>query len=176
MATTTREIDLQIRRLEEQKKLIAERDSVIPAAIETLAKFAAVLTPAQRRKVAGLVADDGVPAAKATKKATKKRAGAKVPPKYRLPTGEEWTGRGRTPKAFVSWPRTKAGREWARENPGEKYPPADGTSTPAAPVAKAPARKAGKKVATKKARKATKKTGKRAAPRKAAKAAASTAE
>lgn len=155
MPTTSREIDMQIRRLQERKALIAERDSAVQPAIETLIKYADVLTPAQRRKVARLVADDGIQQAMPNRaKKAPKKAAAKVAPKYQLPTGELWSGRGRMPNAFATWARSRAGRSWAKENPDAKFPPADGSAAASAP---APL----KKVAKKAGKKGTKRVGKR---------------
>lgn len=48
-----------------------------------------------------------------------------VAPKYRLPTGETWTGRGLSPKVFSAWLKSAEGRAWVRANPGAKFPAAD---------------------------------------------------
>lgn len=171
MPSTAREIDAQIKRLQDRKALIAERDRAVQPAIDTLAKYADVLTPAQRRKVAKLIASDGAEAPaskqarKAGKKAAKKTGTKKVAPKFQLPTGELWTGRGRMPKVFATWARSRAGREWAKENPEAKFPAPGGAPAAAtAPVKKA-TKKAAKKVVKKGAKKAVKKAGKRATKR-----------
>lgn len=57
------------------------------------------------------------PARKTAKKASKLKGRklGKVPPKYQLPSGKTWTGRGRMPVEFA---------EWQKENPGKDLPPA----------------------------------------------------
>jgi len=46
-----------------------------------------------------------------------------VAPKYWLPhSGETWTGRGRTPRAFAAWEGTAAYKEWKANHPDEKFP------------------------------------------------------
>ena len=46
-----------------------------------------------------------------------------VKPKYQLPhTGQTWSGRGRTPKAFTDWEGTVAFSEWKARHPSLKFP------------------------------------------------------
>lgn len=55
----------------------------------------------------------------------KKAGGVKkeVAPKYWLPhTGETWSGRGRTPRAFAAWEGTSAYTTWKASHPNEKFP------------------------------------------------------
>ena len=141
--TTLQSINAEIKQLEAQRKLVEKRDGEVPKALAVLQKFAKVLSPAQQRQVAKLIGEtlDNQPA-RAPKSAAVSRKGrklGKVAPKYRLPTGETWAGRGLTPKAFAAWAKSADGKAWAQANPGSKFPPASGTT-------KAPA-KATKKVA-----------------------------
>lgn len=171
--TTLQSIDAEIKQLEAQRKLIEKRDGEVPKALAVLQKYAKVLSPAQRRQVAKLIGEtlDDKPA-RAPKAALVSRKGrklGKVAPKYRLPTGETWAGRGLTPKAFAAWAKSAEGKAWAQANPGSKFPPASGaTKTPAkatekvAKGAKKAARKAVKKPAKKVAKKAGKKPVKKA--------------
>ncbi len=159
--TTLKSLNAEIKQLEAQKKLVEKRDGEVPKALAVLQKYAKVLSPAQRRQVAKLIGDtiDAKPtrAAKAAAGPHKGRKLGKVAPKYRLPTGETWAGRGLAPKAFTAWAKSAEGKAWAQANPGSKFPSADGT------VKKAPARaaqKVGKSVkngARKAVRKSTKK-------------------
>lgn len=171
--TTLQSIDAEIKQLEAQRKLIEKRDGEVPKALAVLQKYAKVLSPAQRRQVAKLIGEtlDEKPAraSKAAPAARKGRKLGKVAPKYRLPTGETWAGRGLTPKAFAAWAKSAEGKAWAQANPGSKFPPASGaTKTPAkatekvAKGAKKAARKAVKKPAKKVAKKAGKKPVKKA--------------
>ncbi|WP_430544405.1 H-NS family nucleoid-associated regulatory protein [Stenotrophomonas rhizophila] len=83
-----------------------------------------------------------------------------VAPKYRLPTGETWTGRGLSPKVFAAWAKTADGRAWAKAHPESKFPPAEGSVKSANNQAKK---------AVKAARKILKKPAKRALTKKSAK-------
>ena len=175
--TTLQSINAEIKQLEAQKKLVEKRDGEVPKALAVLQKFAKVLSPSQRRQVAKLIGEtlDDKPA-RASKAAPASRKGrklGKVAPKYRLPTGETWAGRGLTPKAFAAWAKSAEGKAWAQANPGSKFPPASrATKTPAKAtkkVAKA-AKKATGKAVKKPAKKVAKKTGKKAVKKAAKKA------
>lgn len=158
--TTLQSIDAEIRQLEAQKKLVEKRDAEVPKALAVLQKFANVLTPAQRRKV-GKIIGDAVPealrATRTTAASKKARKLGRVAPKYQLPTGETWSGRGLSPKAFSNWAKSAEGKAWAKANPDTKFPPAK-AAQPKAVTKKAsktsvgrPAKKVSKKRATKKA-------------------------
>ncbi|WP_394540219.1 H-NS histone family protein [Lysobacter enzymogenes] len=152
--TTLQSIDAEIKQLEAQKKLVEKRDFEVPKAIEVLQRYARVLTPAQRRKLAKIFGSElGVETANVPARAARARKIGRVAPKYRLPTGETWTGRGRTPVAFAAWEKGAEGKAWRKANEGARFPAIDGT-----PV-KAPASTA----TTKASRGAAKKTGKKAA-------------
>lgn len=163
--TTLKSLNAEIKQLEAQKKLVEKRDGEVPKALAVLQKYAKVLSPAQRRQVAKLTGEtiDAKPA-RATEAAPGPRKGrklGKVAPKYRLPTGETWAGRGLAPKAFTAWAKSAEGKAWAQANPGAKFPLAGGT------VKKAPA-KAAKKTG-KPVKKAARKAAKKAVARKASK-------
>jgi len=150
--TTLKSLDAEIKQLEAQKKLVEKRDGEVPKALEVLQTYAKVLTPAQRRQVAKLLGESiDAKAERAPKAATgalKGRKLGKVAPKYRLPGGETWAGRGLTPTSFAAWAKSADGKAWAKANPGAKFPAANGA------VTKAPT-KTVKKV-TKAAKKASK--------------------
>ncbi len=134
--TTLKSLDAEIKQLEAQKKLVEKRDGEVPKALAVLQQYAKVLSPAQRRQVAKLIGEsiDAQPARalKATTGALKGRKLGKVAPKYRLPSGETWAGRGLTPKTFSAWAKSADGKAWAKANPGAKFPPADGAVKKAA--------------------------------------------
>ena len=171
--TTLQSIQAEIQQLEARKKLVEKRDNDVPKALAILQTYAQVLTPAQRRQVARIMGDtvDQVAAPRAPTKA--KKSTGKVAPKYKLATGETWTGRGRTPLAFVAWGKSADGKAWRKANVDQQYPAAAGAATAAnkpvkkarkkaakaaKPAKKAPARKKSAKKAVKKiARKAAKK-------------------
>lgn len=175
--TTLQSINAEIKQLEAQRKLVEKRDGEVPKALAVLQKFAKVLSPAQRRQVAKLIGEtlDGNPA-RAPKAAPASRKGrklGKVAPKYRLPTGETWAGRGLTPKAFAAWAKSAEGKAWAQANPGAKFPPASGAMKAPAKAAKKVAKgakKATRKAVKKPAKKVAKKTGKKAVKKAAKKA------
>lgn len=163
--TTLKSINAEIKQLEAQKKLVEKRDSEVPQALAVLQKYSRVLTAAQRRQLAKLVGSDGdadavapVRAAKPSKSSVKGRSLGKVAPKYRLPTGETWTGRGLTPKVFAAWAKSTEGKAWSAANVGEKYPAANSVK-PQAKVGKAVLKKARKVGAKSKAASAPAKKG-----------------
>lgn len=166
--TTLQSINAEIKQLEAQKKLVEKRDGEVPKALAVLQKYAKVLSPAQRRQVAKLIGEtiDTKPtrAPKAASVTRKGRKLGKVAPKYRLPSGETWAGRGLAPKVFTAWAKSADGKAWAQANPGAKFPPASGaTKAPAKATKKVAKTKATGKAVKKPATKVAKKAGKKAA-------------
>lgn len=173
--TTLQSINAEIKNLEAQRKLVEKRDGEVPKALAVLQKYAKVLSPAQRRQVAKIIGEtlDNKPerADKAAPTSRKGRKLGKVAPKYRLPTGETWAGRGLTPKAFATWAKSADGKAWAQANPGSKFPSADGAVKSAPAKAAKKAAKATKKSVKRPAKKVAKRTGKKAVKNAAKKAA-----
>ncbi len=163
--TTLQSINAEIKQLEAQKRLVEKRDGEVPKAIAVLQKYAKVLSAAQCRQVARLIGEAiDVKPARAPKASTgplKGRRLGKVAPKYRLPTGETWAGRGLAPKAFTAWAKSAEGKAWAQANPGAKFPPAAGKVKKAAAKGAAKVGKVAKKA--KPIRKPTKKAKAKAA-------------
>lgn len=162
--TTLKSLNAEIKQLEAQKKLVEKRDGEVPKALAVLQRYAKVLTPAQRRQVAKLMGQT-VEAPSARTPATPKsplkgRKLGSVAPKYRLPTGETWTGRGLSPKVFTAWLKSTEGRAWAKAHPDAKFPAAEGAGRSTAKPAKK---------TTKAAKKVVKKTAKRASIKRSAK-------
>ncbi|PTS71999.1 histone-like nucleoid-structuring protein [Stenotrophomonas sp. HMWF022] len=165
--TTLKSLDAEIKQLEAQKKLVEKRDGEVPKALAVLQKYAKVLTPAQRRQVAKLIGRgvevEASGPAKAAKAPSKARKLGKVAPKYRLPDGATWTGRGLTPKVFAAWLKSAEGKAWSAANPGERFPAA-GEKRTATKVVKKVAKKTGKaapKVKKASARKVAKKVARK---------------
>lgn len=164
--TTLKSLNAEIKQLEAQKRLVEKRDGEVPKALAVLQRYAKVLTPAQRRQVAKIMGEtveaQSGRTAVTPKGPLKGRKLGSVAPKYRLPTGETWTGRGLSPKVFTAWAKSAEGRTWAKAHPDSKFPPAEGSvkSTPK------PAKKAAKA-----AKKVVKKSTKRASAKKAARVA-----
>jgi len=109
----------ELRKLEEQEvELRGQQCSEAFDQIVALLKdYAEQFNARQKSEIAGYVISGAKP-----KKAA---APAKqtVAPKYWLPhTGETWTGRGRTPRAFAAWEGTAAYNEWKKNHPNEKFP------------------------------------------------------
>lgn len=165
--TTLQSINAEIRQLEAQKKLVERRDAEVPKALAVLQYFAKVMTPAQRRQVAKIIGEtvDAQPA-RARRVAKKGRKLGKVPPKYRLPTGETWSGRGLPPKAFSTWAASAEGKAWNKANPDTRFPPAPASRTPAAAAKKGT--RARKKATAKRASKTGAKTAAKRARKRAA--------
>lgn len=171
--TTLKSLNAEIKQLEAQKKLVEKRDGEVPKALAVLQRYAKVLTPAQRRQVAKIIGQTvEVPSRRAAATPNGPQKGRKlgsVAPKYRLPTGETWTGRGLSPKVFTAWAKSAEGRAWSKANPGLKFPPADGSGKSATTPAKKTVKSA------KKVLKKASKTAKRASPKRAAKKSTSSA-
>jgi len=157
--TTLKSLNAEIKQLEAQKKLVEKRDGEVPRALAVLQRYAKVLTPAQRRQAAKIIgetveAPSGGTAA-TPKGPLKGRKLGSVAPKYRLPSGETWTGRGLSPKTFTAWAKSGEGRAWLKAHPESKFPPAErsvkSTSKPAKKIEKKPAKRASTKKAAKNA-------------------------
>lgn len=162
-ATTTanaKKLEREIARL--------ERDAAkgkFPEVMATLNDYAKYFSESQKRRIVASLGLDDVAAAP-TKRGAKSAAAGKgnagtVPPKFMLPDGTTWAGRGVTHKAFAAWGRSAEGRQWRKDNPGQKWP-----SNPNAPAGNPVAKKAAKKASKKAAKKAT---AKRPAAKKAVK-------
>lgn len=166
--TTLKSLNAEIKQLEAQKKLVEKRDGEVPKALAVLQRYAKVLTPAQRRQVAKLMGQtDEAPSARtpaAPKGPLKGRKLGSVAPKYRLPTGETWTGRGLSPKVFTAWAKSGEGRAWAKAHPDAKFPPAEGSGKSATKPAKKAAKTAKKVVKKPSKRASTKRSAKKATP------------
>ncbi|MBN7851066.1 H-NS family nucleoid-associated regulatory protein [Stenotrophomonas maltophilia] len=162
--TSLKSLNAEIKQLEAQKRLVEKRDGEVPKALAVLQRYAKVLTPAQRRQVGKIIGETAEAPSKRTavtqKGPLKGRKLGSVAPKYRLPTGETWTGRGLSPKVFTAWAKSAEGRTWAKAHPDSKFPPAEGSVKSATK----PTRKAAKA-----AKKVVKKPTKRASAKKAAK-------
>lgn len=111
--TTVQSIEAEIKHLVAQKRLVEARDSEVPKAIAVLQKYATVLTAVQRRKLSAIAGEEAATVVTSKPRAltspNKGRKLGKVQPKYRLPSGEVWSGRGLTPKVFVSWAKSARG-------------------------------------------------------------------
>lgn len=114
----------ELRKLEEQEaKLIEDEASDAFLQIsDLLSRYGQHLTAKQKADIASQVGSSSNGPGRPKKSAgtgTRKE----VAPKYWLPhTQETWTGRGRTPRAFVAWEGSAAYKEWKAKHPDEKFP------------------------------------------------------
>lgn len=107
----------ELRKLEEQEvQLLQEQAADAFAEVANLvSQYGKSFSAKQRAEIVSLLGAD-VP---------KKAGGVKkeVAPKYWLPhTGETWSGRGRTPRAFAAWEGTSAYTTWKASHPNDKFP------------------------------------------------------
>ncbi len=108
----------ELQRLEEQETQLREQEATdaFNQVVTLLQGFGAHFSLKQKNEIFALIGSD-------KPKTKTPTAGKEVPPKYWLPhTGETWTGRGSTPKAFAAWEGTAAYKEWKAKHPGEKFP------------------------------------------------------
>lgn len=108
----------ELRKLEKQEAELRSQQAsqAFDRVMGLLNEFGGHFSSRQKADISGFFALDG---------RVKKGAPSKqeVQPKYWLPhTGETWSGRGRTPKAFAAWEGTAAYKEWKASHPNEKFP------------------------------------------------------
>lgn len=143
-AKRLRDLEAQERKIQEQLATEAFEDLVA-----LLKQHLPGMNTVQRGRIRAIVATVGVP--RDARKATAKGGTTgKVAPKFQLPDGTTWAGRGNRPNAFVKWARSAEGKAWRQANPGQKWPAAPGakaTTTARRPVVKRAAKKAGTKKA-----------------------------
>ncbi|MBH1408367.1 H-NS histone family protein [Stenotrophomonas maltophilia] len=109
----------ELRKIEEQenKERQAEAESAYGNIVNLLEEFSKFFDSRQRTEIARFVG---------ARKSVSKKSTDKVPvaAKYKLPNGETWSGRGRTPTAFVEWEKSDAAKKWRDANPEQKWPAA----------------------------------------------------
>lgn len=109
----------ELQALEEQEKSekVNEANAAHRQIIALLDQFAPLFNAKQRNELLVFFS----PPAKSGPGAKSGRQDVK--PKYQLPhTGQTWSGRGRTPKAFADWEGTVAFSEWKARHPSLKFP------------------------------------------------------
>lgn len=100
----------------QEAELFAEQAQEV---VDKLIACAMYVSPEQARAIMKAIAPQPRPDTR-HRLSTPRR---QVAPKYWLPhSGETWTGRGRTPKAFVAWEGSAAYSEWKAGHPDEKFP------------------------------------------------------
>lgn len=109
----------ELQKLEEQEKTerASEASSAHATIVSLLEQFAGHFNTKQRNDIAAYLGTT------TARKDVVKTGRSEVRPKYELPgTGETWSGRGRTPKAFAAWEGTESYKEWKAKNPDLKFP------------------------------------------------------
>ncbi|KGE52112.1 histone-like nucleoid-structuring protein [Xanthomonas axonopodis] len=109
----------ELQKLEEQEKTerASEASSAHATIVSLLEQFAGHFNTKQRNDIAAYLGTT------AARKEVTKSGRSEVKPKYELPhTGETWSGRGRTPKAFAAWEGSVSYKEWKAKNPDLKFP------------------------------------------------------
>lgn len=96
----------------------SEASSAHATIVSLLEQFAGHFNTKQRNDIAAYLGTTTT-----ARKDVVKTGRSEVRPKYELPgTGETWSGRGRTPKAFAAWEGTESYKEWKAKNPDLKFP------------------------------------------------------
>ncbi len=110
----------ELRKLEEREAQLRQQQASdgFAQVMQLLRDFGEHFNARQKAEIAAALGE-----AKPKKATTSSDARREVAPKYWLPhTGETWTGRGRTPRAFAAWEGTAAYNEWKARHPDEKFP------------------------------------------------------
>lgn len=112
----------ELKKLEQQEATLLEEEasSAFLQVSDLLSRFGQHFTAKQKADIAAhVVSSNAGPGRPKKANSTKKE----VAPKYWLPHSQEtWTGRGRTPRAFVAWEGSAAYKEWKAKHPDEKFP------------------------------------------------------
>jgi len=87
--------------------------------VAKIQKHGDLFSTAQRNRIQRAL---GVPSA--TKKAGgSKESGGTMTPKYLLPGGDAWAGRGRVKSSYLQWEKSAAGKAWKKLKPRtERFP------------------------------------------------------
>lgn len=124
----------------QMEALLAASFEQIKTTLEGTAQF---MSDAQRAALQAILH----PAGKAVPAATKSKG--VVPPKFQIPSGETWAGRGQPPKTFTIWSGSAEGKAWHKAN-GKGYPAYPFTGKAGGkPAAKKSAKKAPRKARSK---------------------------
>ena len=117
IASAKAKLGEELRKLEEQEAVLLQEQaaSVFIEVASMVSQHGKSFSAKQRAELVAALGGD-----------TPVKAGGRkreVAPKYWLPhSGETWTGRGKTPLAFVAWEGTSAYNEWKASHPNDKFP------------------------------------------------------
>ncbi len=110
----------ELRKLEEQEAELRQQQSsqAFTDVMDRIADFGDYFTAKQKADISAAVRPQ-----ETTKPSASRQQKKVVAPKYWLPhTGETWSGRGPTPRAFAAWEGTAAYNQWKAAHPNEKFP------------------------------------------------------
>lgn len=111
-------LEEELRNLQEQETELRRKaaEDAFSEVMRLLGQFCPQFTSKQKAEIVAAVGEKAPPKAK-------KAAAGEVAPKYWLPhTGETWSGRGRTPRAFAAYEGSAAHKEWKAKNPNDRFP------------------------------------------------------
>lgn len=121
IATAKAKLEEELRKLEEQETQLRQQQATdaFGDVMSLLGQYGQHFSAKQKAEIVTAVGASSPSQAKAPAASGKKE----VAPKYWLShSGETWTGRGRTPRAFAAWEGTAAYKEWKASHPDEKFP------------------------------------------------------
>ncbi len=121
LAAAKAKLEQELRQLEQQESDLRQQQATDAFAdvMSLLSQYGQHFSSKQKAEIAGVVGASSPGRVKAPTTTAKRE----VAPKYWLPhSGETWTGRGRTPRAFVAWEGTAAYKDWKAKHPDEKFP------------------------------------------------------
>lgn len=107
----------ELEALEQQEVRLRQQEATdaFDKIISLLQDYRSAFSAKQKNEIAALITTD--------KPKPKTSAKKEIQPKYWLPhSGETWTGRGRTPRAFTIWEGSASYKEWKAKHPNEKFP------------------------------------------------------
>lgn len=105
--------DLEKVEAEEGKLIAAEASKIFDDIHKKLGTFFQHFSDEQKAKLKAFFPAEKVRKARGPNKSKGEKAeGTKPEPKFQLPTGEVWSGRGRPPVAFVAWKKANPDHEF----------------------------------------------------------------
>ncbi len=102
--------------------LKATVDDTVQGIVATLKENFEYLSRANRNAIMRALEPVGAvqkPGKSTSNKKAKAKAGggASFTPKYSLPNGDEWAGRGQIKASYAAWEKTPEGKKWRKEHP-----------------------------------------------------------
>ncbi len=116
--------ELQKIEAQEKQELQAEAESAHANIVSLLSDFADYFDARQKNEIARFVGGASRPGRKAGSSNASAGTRGPVAAKFKLPSGDSWSGRGRTPTTFAEWEKSGEAKKWRDANPGQKWPAA----------------------------------------------------